>query len=146
MKKTLQIYALNACKLDWEENLFNFYVDSTAFRIKILINVTFDTSKRLCACVSVCVHAITRFLWRGLENVYHWPKLDWFSRYFYLISYYINEINPNNVWNKNYEIYIFHMSQMLMLKNPLFLNVDLKILYQQFLIFLGFTIKKKTSD
>ena len=35
------------------------------------------------------------------------------------------------------------MSQMLMLKNPLFLNVDLKILYQQFLIFLGFTIKEK---
>ena len=36
----MQICPLNACKLDWEENLFDFYVESLAFRIKILINVT----------------------------------------------------------------------------------------------------------
>ena len=32
----MQIYLLNAC----EENLFDFYVESIAFRIKILMNVT----------------------------------------------------------------------------------------------------------
>ena len=37
---SIQIYPLNACKLDWEENFFNFNVESIAFRIKILINVT----------------------------------------------------------------------------------------------------------
>ena len=31
-------YTLNACKLDWEENIFDFYVESTGFKIKILIN------------------------------------------------------------------------------------------------------------
>ena len=29
-----------ACQLDWEENFFYFYVESIAFRVKILINVT----------------------------------------------------------------------------------------------------------
>ena len=24
----MQIYPLNACELDWEENLFNFYINS----------------------------------------------------------------------------------------------------------------------
>ena len=33
-----EIYLLNACKLDWNEKLFDFYVESTAFRI--LLNVT----------------------------------------------------------------------------------------------------------
>ena len=35
-----EIYFLNACKLDWEVSLFYFKVESIAFRIKILINVT----------------------------------------------------------------------------------------------------------
>ena len=35
-----EIYLLNACKMDWEENLFDFYVEPVAFRIKILINIT----------------------------------------------------------------------------------------------------------
>ena len=32
----MQIYPLNSCKLDWEENLFNVYIESIVFRIKIL--------------------------------------------------------------------------------------------------------------
>ena len=36
----MQIYILNACKLDWEEKLFDFYVESIPFRIKILMNET----------------------------------------------------------------------------------------------------------
>ena len=39
-KKPLQIYPLNACKLDCEENFFDFYVESMTFTIKILINIT----------------------------------------------------------------------------------------------------------
>ena len=35
-----EIYLLNACKLDWEENIFVSYVESIAVRIKILINGT----------------------------------------------------------------------------------------------------------
>ena len=35
-----QIYFLNPCTLCWEVNLFDFHVESIAFRIKILINVT----------------------------------------------------------------------------------------------------------
>ena len=35
----MQIYPLNACKLDCKEKLFDFYVDSIAFTIKILINL-----------------------------------------------------------------------------------------------------------
>ena len=31
-----EIYLLNACKLGWKVNLFYFYVESIAFRIKIL--------------------------------------------------------------------------------------------------------------
>ena len=31
---------LNACKLDWEENIFDIYAESIAFKIKILSNVT----------------------------------------------------------------------------------------------------------
>ena len=30
---------LNACKLDWEVSLFDVYVESIAFRIKILFKV-----------------------------------------------------------------------------------------------------------
>ena len=37
-----EINPVNACKPVWEENLFDFYVESIAFRIKILINVTFS--------------------------------------------------------------------------------------------------------
>ena len=33
-------YTLNACKLNWEESNFDFYVEPIAFKIKILINVT----------------------------------------------------------------------------------------------------------
>ena len=36
----MQTYLLNACKLDGEENLFDFYVESIAFSFKILINIT----------------------------------------------------------------------------------------------------------
>ena len=32
----IQIYPLNACTLDWEENLFGLYAQSIAFTIKIL--------------------------------------------------------------------------------------------------------------
>ena len=39
-KAMSEIYLLNACKLDWEENIFVSYVESIAVRIKILINVT----------------------------------------------------------------------------------------------------------
>ena len=38
IKTRSKIYRLNACILDWEENLFNFYVESIVFRIKIVIN------------------------------------------------------------------------------------------------------------
>ena len=31
-----EIYLLNACKLAWEVNVFDFYIESMAFRIKIL--------------------------------------------------------------------------------------------------------------
>ena len=37
-----EIYLLDACKLNWEDNLFDFYVDSIAFRIRILIKVTYS--------------------------------------------------------------------------------------------------------
>ena len=36
----IQINPLNACKLYCEENPFDFHVESIAFRIKILINIT----------------------------------------------------------------------------------------------------------
>ena len=36
----MQMYILNACKLDWDESLFDFCVESLAFRIKILLNIT----------------------------------------------------------------------------------------------------------
>ena len=39
-KNKLQIYPLNACKIDWEENLYDFNVESIDFKIKILINIT----------------------------------------------------------------------------------------------------------
>ena len=39
-----EMYLLNPCKLDWEEKLFDFYVESIAFRIKIRINVTLSTT------------------------------------------------------------------------------------------------------
>ena len=39
-KRSCLKYTLNACKLDWEENIFDFYVESIAFKIKILINLT----------------------------------------------------------------------------------------------------------
>ena len=36
LKKVMsEIYILNTCKLDWEVNLFDLYVESIAFRIKI---------------------------------------------------------------------------------------------------------------
>ena len=35
-----EIYVLNAYKLGWEVNLLDFYAESIAFRVKILINVT----------------------------------------------------------------------------------------------------------
>ena len=40
-KKTMpEIYLLNASKFDLEESLFDFYLDSIAIRIRILMNVT----------------------------------------------------------------------------------------------------------
>ena len=30
----------NACKLDWEENIFGYYVEPIFLKIKILINIT----------------------------------------------------------------------------------------------------------
>ena len=41
-----EIYLLNACKPDLEGNLFYFYVESKAFRIKILANVTFFNNQQ----------------------------------------------------------------------------------------------------
>ena len=38
-KRSCLKYALNACKLDWEENIFDFYVEPIAFKIRILINI-----------------------------------------------------------------------------------------------------------
>ena len=35
-----EIYFANTCKLYWEENFFDFYIESIAFKIKILINIT----------------------------------------------------------------------------------------------------------
>ena len=34
-----EVYLLNTWKLDWEGSFFDFYVESIAFRIKILINI-----------------------------------------------------------------------------------------------------------
>ena len=41
-KRSCLKYTLNACKLDWGENIFYFYIEpiAIAFKIKILINVT----------------------------------------------------------------------------------------------------------
>ena len=39
-KKSCLNYALNVCKLDREENTFDFYVEPIVFKIKILINLT----------------------------------------------------------------------------------------------------------
>ena len=36
----LASFLLNACKLHWKGNLSDFYVESIAFRINILINAT----------------------------------------------------------------------------------------------------------
>ena len=38
--KSMQRDPLNTCKLDRKENIFDIYVESIAFRIKILINIT----------------------------------------------------------------------------------------------------------
>ena len=35
-------YTLTACKLDWEENIFDFYVETIAFKIKILNGILFS--------------------------------------------------------------------------------------------------------
>ena len=35
----MQISPLNACKVDWEQNLLDFYVESVAFWITIVINI-----------------------------------------------------------------------------------------------------------
>ena len=35
----MQIYFLKACKMDWEENFFDFNVESIAFWIKVTMNV-----------------------------------------------------------------------------------------------------------
>ena len=35
----MQVNPLNTYKLDWEENLFDIYVESIEFRIKMLINI-----------------------------------------------------------------------------------------------------------
>ena len=39
-KKSCLKYTLNACKVDWEENIVDFYVEPIAFKMKILISVT----------------------------------------------------------------------------------------------------------
>ena len=41
-----EIHLSNACKLSWEVNLFDFYVESIAFRIKILTNVTYFNNQQ----------------------------------------------------------------------------------------------------
>ena len=38
-KRSCLKYPLNACKLDWEGKIFNFYVEPIAFKTKVLINV-----------------------------------------------------------------------------------------------------------
>ena len=48
---SMQICPWNACKLEWEENLFDLYVELIAFRIKKLIKfVTFLTMLLICKC------------------------------------------------------------------------------------------------
>ena len=39
-KKSCLKYTLNACKVDWEENIFDFYVEPIALKIKIPITIT----------------------------------------------------------------------------------------------------------
>ena len=39
-EKKLQICPSNACKLDWEQNFFYFYIALISIRIKILVKVT----------------------------------------------------------------------------------------------------------
>ena len=39
-KRSYLKYTLNASKLDWEETIFDFYVEPIAFKIKILIKET----------------------------------------------------------------------------------------------------------
>ena len=39
-KRSCLKYTLNDCKLDREENIFDFYVEPTASKIKILVNIT----------------------------------------------------------------------------------------------------------
>ena len=39
-KKSCLKYTLNAYKVDWEENIVDFYVEPIAFKMKILISVT----------------------------------------------------------------------------------------------------------
>ena len=47
-----EIYPLNPCKLDWEENLFDFYVESVASRINILMQLCFNNQCRVRISVS----------------------------------------------------------------------------------------------
>ena len=39
-KESCLKYILNACKLDWEERIFGFYVEPIAFKIKMFIDGT----------------------------------------------------------------------------------------------------------
>ena len=41
-----EIHLSNACKLSWGVNLFDFHVESIAFRIKILTNVTYFNNQQ----------------------------------------------------------------------------------------------------
>ena len=45
-KRSCLKYTLNACKLDWEENIFDFHVEPIAFKIKILINASSSARMR----------------------------------------------------------------------------------------------------
>ena len=51
----MQIYLLNACKLNWEEKLFGFYAESIAFRIKIFMRISLIISDSSVCLKVTCV-------------------------------------------------------------------------------------------
>ena len=51
----MQIYLLNACKLNWEEKLFGFYAESIAFRIKIFMRISLIISDSSICLKVTCV-------------------------------------------------------------------------------------------
>ena len=101
-----EIYLLNACRLDWEANLFDFYEESIAFRIKILISVTFFNNQRqpsvklnITITVNVAVFLGTAFFYRTplvaaseLESNISKPNLNKNKKKLFL---YFDNCHPN---------------------------------------------------